>query len=196
MLVFILRYYANTLQLHFITITSQSMETPTRRLYDWELQYIHSRFGYRATLTKDSTDKFWNYFGAVMLNIHFKRRVYDMWKEGLVYGFISKEQCAAVLTNQKEGTFLIRFSESIPGAFAIAYVSDSPTDKIRHYLVEAKELGANKTLPEYVSERAIFTHIMKLTPATQELEVVSKEVALAEYCSVKRTPIITGYLFA
>ncbi len=40
----------------------------------------------------------------------------------LIYGLISKEECSAVLSKHKEGTFLIRFSESIPGAFAIAYL--------------------------------------------------------------------------
>lgn len=36
---------ANTLQYHFLTITNQSLEAPVRKLYQWELQYIHARFG-------------------------------------------------------------------------------------------------------------------------------------------------------
>lgn len=33
------------LQMHFMTITGQNIDSPTRKLYPWELRYIHSRFG-------------------------------------------------------------------------------------------------------------------------------------------------------
>jgi len=37
-------FCANTLQSHFLTITSQDPEDPQRKLYEWELAYIHSKW--------------------------------------------------------------------------------------------------------------------------------------------------------
>jgi len=37
--------------------------------------------------------------------------------------------CNGLLKNEEVGTFIIRFSESYPGLFAIAYVDDDPYEK-------------------------------------------------------------------
>jgi len=47
----------------------------------------------------------------------------------LIYGFITKSVCNGLLKNEEVGTFIIRFSESYPGLFAIAYVDDDPYEK-------------------------------------------------------------------
>jgi hypothetical protein len=52
--------------------------------------------------------------------IRFKRHVNSLWFHGLIYGFITKEECKAALAGEEIGTFLIRFSESYAGQFAIA----------------------------------------------------------------------------
>lgn len=36
-------------------------------------------------LSKDATEKFWGFFGPVLLNIHFKRKIYEMWRDGYIY---------------------------------------------------------------------------------------------------------------
>ena len=61
----------------------------------------------------------------------------------VIFGFISKEESLEKLHKAKAGTFIIRFSESHPGAFAIACTSSDPNDKdkVKHYLVKPEELG-------------------------------------------------------
>jgi hypothetical protein len=80
------------------------------------------------------------------------------------------------------GTFLIRFSESVPGAFAVAYVTTDQREKVKHFLVYAilfviyilveliflsfcrkpKDLGHNRTLPDYLREHDEFALLAKL----------------------------------
>jgi len=115
----------------------------------------------------------------MLLHIQFKRKIYEMWQAGLIYGLISKDECATALNEHEEGTFLIRFSESVPGAFAIAYVtSENKPDKVKHYLVKTDDLGANKTLPDYLREREQFKTLLKLNPATKAVETIDKDLAL------------------
>jgi len=54
----------------------------------------------------------------------------------LIHGIITKEECNMALMNQELGTFMIRFSETYPGLFAVAYVSDDPYERVKHYLVK------------------------------------------------------------
>jgi hypothetical protein len=49
----------------------------------------------------------------------------------IVYGLINKKDCSRILGNEETGTFLIRFSDSSAGSFAIAYVADDMSDRSR-----------------------------------------------------------------
>lgn len=59
----------------------------------------------------------------------------------VIYGFITKEESLEKLKSASEGTFIIRFSESNPGAFAIACTSSDPKDRVKHFLVKPDDLG-------------------------------------------------------
>lgn len=104
-----------------------------------------------------------------------------MWQHGAIYGFITKEECLEVLKNAKEGTFIIRFSESQGGAFAISYVSTDANNRIKHYLVKAEEVVVTKTLPDYVEERLQFQTFLIINPETKALHPVDKAEALKIY---------------
>jgi hypothetical protein len=45
----------------------------------------------------------------------------NLWKSGLVYGFIAKDAVHRALSNERPGSFLVRFSENHAGSFAVAY---------------------------------------------------------------------------
>jgi hypothetical protein len=77
---------------------------------------------------------------------------------------MTKEECNKALATQNLGTFLIRFSESNPGMFAIAYVYEKQTDgveKIKHFLVKSEDIGSNKSLPDFLREKELFQYLLK-----------------------------------
>lgn len=94
-----------------------------------------------------------------------------------IYGIITKQYCDKLLKDEEVGTFVIRFSDSSPGSFAVAYVSDDSKDKIKHYLIQTEDIGPNKSLPEFLKDKHQFQnlctlHIPSLTTFKKRKEVV------------------------
>jgi len=53
----------------------------------------------------------------------------------------------------------MRFSDSVPGQLALAYVEE---DGVRHYLIKPEDLAAKKSLPEFLMERSKLTLVVRL----------------------------------
>ncbi|XP_027525061.1 signal transducer and activator of transcription 2 isoform X1 [Corapipo altera] len=72
---------------------------------------------------------FWTWLDGILglLQEHLKQ----LWKDGLILGFVSRKQERKLLKSKRTGTFLIRFSESILGGVTCTWVehpeSGSPT---------------------------------------------------------------------
>ncbi|KAM4796036.1 signal transducer and activator of transcription 6 [Rhinophrynus dorsalis] len=63
---------------------------------------------------------FWQWFdGVVELT---KKCLKNYWSDGLIIGFISKQYVHKILSNQPDGTFLLRFSDSEIGGITIAHI--------------------------------------------------------------------------
>ena len=107
----------------------------------------------------------------------------------LIFGFLTKEECNQALENQGLGTFLLRFSESNPGLFGIAYVSDDHDEKIKHCLVRAEEIGSNKSLAEFLRDKEQFQYILSMSPEEHRVKVtrLEKNIALGNYYAKKKT---------
>lgn len=87
---------------------------------------------------------------------------------------------------QEVGTFLIRFSESSPGLFTVAYVSDDPFERVKHYLVKQEDLSLNKTLPDVLREKPQFNHILQLEISTGALRRYPRDAVFSAYYSKNR----------
>jgi len=133
-----------------------------RGLADWELSYIHSKFfsGKSKIGAEESKKQFWTWFGHVLTTIRFKRHVRVLWLNGCVYGLIAKKDCNKILKNELPGAFIIRFSDSLAGSFAVAYATDDPDEKVKHYLIKPEEISANKALPEFLKDKILFKHLV------------------------------------
>ncbi len=120
-------------------------------------------------------DQFWNWFGKGLHILRYQRHVGNLWKSGLIFGFIAKDAVHAALANQRYvalsslhcishdstplsarfphnsvGSFLVRFSENHAGSFAVAY---KHLEEVKHYLVKADDFaGPKKTLPDFLNE--------------------------------------------
>ena len=103
----------------------------------------------------------------------------------LIFGLSSKKDCQRLLRHEPTGSFLIRFSDSVAGSFAVAYCSLDPNQKVKHYLIKPEDIGANKTLPDFLKEKKIFQTLIRLNTATGETTKLDKDVAFAAYTSGK-----------
>ncbi len=46
-------------------------------------------------------DQFWNWFGKGLHILRYQRHVGNLWKSGLIFGFIAKDAVHAALANQR-----------------------------------------------------------------------------------------------
>jgi hypothetical protein len=181
--------YANTLHSHFLKATHQNPNAPLRPLQPYEFHYFHQKFfGEQQIINEHQAQLFWDWFGQVLQTIRFKRHIHHMWQLGLIYGFLTKEEAIRALNTQGLGTFLIRFSETSPGVFAISHVFDDRTqgDKIKHFLVKSEDIGSNKSLPDLLREKDQFQYLLRIDPVTGKLKRQSKDEALSQYYSKRK----------
>jgi hypothetical protein len=108
----------------------------------------------------------------------------------LIYGFVTKKECAKLLQGSESGVFIIRFSDSVPGSFAVAYVTDDPNanDKVKHYLIKSEDIGSNKSLPDFLREKQQFKTLSYVDPVTSKSIVESKESVFSELYSKRSKP--------
>jgi len=174
--------YVNTLHSHLLRATNQDPMKPSRGFTHDELQYIQERFfDSRVKVTQTEATKCWGWLGAVLTTIRFKRHIRALWFDGIIFGLVSKKDCNRILKKEKSGTFLIRFSDSVAGSFAVAYTTEDPSQKVKHYLIKPEEIGANKSLPEFLREKRMFQLLVKLEPATGKTIKLEKNLAFTNY---------------
>lgn len=178
--------FANTLHSHFLKATRQV--EAERPLFHFEFHYIHHRFFDKADqVTEKQGLNFWAWFGQCLQTIRFKRYISTLWNTGVIFGFITKEECNRVLQGQGLGTFIIRFSESLPGLFGVAYVSDDPKERIKHCLIKNEDIGSNKSLAEFLRDKDQFQLLLRMDP--QEVGKIRrspKDVVLQQFYSKKK----------
>ena len=120
-----------------------------------------------------------------------------MWFSGQIFGFGGKETCNEILSQETQvGTFLIRFSESNPGLFGVAFISDDPNDRIKHYLIKHEDTGANKTLPDFLRNKPQFKFLLQFNFEDLTLQKIEKDIAFQEYYSKQKKiePKDNGYV--
>ncbi|XP_031548603.1 signal transducer and activator of transcription 5B-like isoform X2 [Actinia tenebrosa] len=68
---------------------------------------------------------FWKWFFSILDVV--KKNMLDEWRDGVIHGFINKQEAQDMLINLQPGTFLVRFSDSELGGVTIAYTIQHPT---------------------------------------------------------------------
>lgn len=189
--------FANTLHSHYLKATRQS--EAERPIYHFEFDYIHQRFfDLSDQVSEKQVNVFWNWFGQCLQTIRFKRYIANMWNTGIIFGFMTKEECNRVLQGQGLGTFLIRFSESLPGLFGVAYVSDDPKERIKHCLIKNEDIGSNKSLAEFLRDKDQFQLLLRMdVQEIGKIRRMPKDLALVPYYSKKKVTTNTsnpGYI--
>jgi len=119
---------------------------------------------------------------------------FSLWCHGFIYGFLTKEEAEKALATQCIGAFLIRFSETQAGLFAIVFVSEDPEERVKHYLVKSEDIGSNKSLPDFLRESESLQYIMRIEPPTGKLTRYEKETALKKFYSKRKQTRTKGYV--
>ena len=128
--------FANRLQRNVITITKQTLRGTQRCLSRHELAYIYARFfkplslsltglqdaAPAPTVSCAAFEAFWRWYGRAVHQLKNSKNLHAMWSKGVFWGFASREDAEkAVLAEGTPGVFVLRFSETNPGAFAACY---------------------------------------------------------------------------
>ena len=121
-------FFANVLQMHYITAMRQDPVNVQRPLSKAELAWIHeTRLEGKSSLHMSCFEQLWEWLGKVMQKLRHQRLLNALWLRGYIFGFCQKSQAEALLSTHSQGAFLLRFAENSPGAFAVAYVSTTPS---------------------------------------------------------------------
>jgi len=211
--------FANALQRRYLIVTKQEKQKPRRPLSLQDFQYIfHAKFlgngavpSPQTIVTAKQLENFWTWFGPGLCKIRYQRHLNPLWVGGFICGFVSKNESEQVLENASPGAFLIRFSESYPGQFAIAYVPldinndianvafNSPnhmehsSGRVRHYLMQRDDVfAAKKTLPDFLGRSHNLSRIVQLLndPSGGRIyQQCSKDEKLGEYYSKMKVEV-------
>ncbi|GAM27764.1 hypothetical protein SAMD00019534_109400 [Acytostelium subglobosum LB1] len=189
--------FINTLQRHFLIATKQDPVRPKRPLSQFDIKYIQQHFFANRTIVhQQDFDRFWNWFGKSMQTLRYQRHISALWQEGIIYGYMGRQEVNDALTNQDPGTFIIRFSERNPGQFAIAYIGNELPHRIKHYLVQPNDTAAaKKTFPDFLAEHPQFIYILQWTKGPDGLPRFlksHKDSVLGSFAPKKSAPAPVG----
>jgi hypothetical protein len=76
---------------------------------------------FKNTMIRYETNDY-SYWGWIYYSVKLMEKYFPNISKR-VHGFIGTKKSEIVLQTQKEGTFLFRFSDSVPGAVSISYVT-------------------------------------------------------------------------
>jgi hypothetical protein len=152
--------FCNTLQRFFFRASRQDPHVAFRRFAPFDFNYIQEKFFLQqSTLNRKDFNKFWEWFGKTILAVRHQRPINKLWQNGLIYGFLNRNDVITALKNHDPGTFIVRFSDSQPGKIAIAYVS-LRGEGIKHYLIKPTDI-TSKTVADFLCECNLFIKILQ-----------------------------------
>ncbi|KAL6074649.1 hypothetical protein QOT17_004042 [Balamuthia mandrillaris] len=185
---------ANVLHMHLVRATRQDPNRPERTLHYDDFAYLHEKFFKNsATVTQSNFDQFWDWFSKGLHAMRYQKHVNILWREGLIYGFCTKETTELMLHEKPNKTYIIRLSEQHGGSYAIAYRHKG---QVKHYLVRTDQMGHKKSLPEFLLENTIFKHCLQLYYEANRqptLRLVLKDAALERFKPGAPAPPPKGY---
>jgi len=108
----------------------------------------------------NSCHTFWEWFDSMM--VLTKQYLASVWKKGYVIGFISRLDANSLLEDSPEGTFLLRFSDSVLGGVTIGYKPEmSSKQSVRWLAPFTKEILEMRGIVDLISD---LTYLKTLYP--------------------------------
>ncbi|XP_020502474.2 signal transducer and activator of transcription 2 isoform X1 [Labrus bergylta] len=134
-------YFANTpaapwpqfgemLSWQFLSATKRGLndaqlEMIAHRLFGKQVNYDNCKVAWPKFSKENTPDTFWVWFDGILVMV--KTYLEDLWRDGLIMGFVSKGKEKSLLKKKQRGTFLLRFSESVIGGITFSWVETTMT---------------------------------------------------------------------
>ncbi|XP_054639628.1 signal transducer and activator of transcription 2 isoform X2 [Dunckerocampus dactyliophorus] len=101
-------------------LNDDQLEMIAQKLFDKQESYDVCSVPWAKFSKEKSPDTFWVWFDGIVVMV--KSYLEDLWRDGLIMGFVSKGKERTLLKKKQGGTFLIRFSESVVGGVTFSWV--------------------------------------------------------------------------
>lgn len=100
---------------------------------------------------------FWTWLDKILDLIHDHLK--DLWKDGRIMGFVSRNQVRRLLKKTVSGTFLLRFSETLEGGITCSWVEHQDDDEVLINSVQpfTKEVLQSLPLTKIISQYQMLT---------------------------------------
>uniref|UniRef100_A0A669CYD4 Signal transducer and activator of transcription n=1 Tax=Oreochromis niloticus TaxID=8128 RepID=A0A669CYD4_ORENI len=103
----------------------QFLSATKRGLDGTQLEMIANKLFGKFFHRENTPDTFWVWFDGILMMV--KTYLEDLWRDGLIMGFVTKGKEKSLLKKKKRGTFLLRFSESVIGGITFSWVEITVT---------------------------------------------------------------------
>ncbi|XP_061746384.1 signal transducer and activator of transcription 2 isoform X2 [Nerophis ophidion] len=107
-------------------LNDDQLEMIALRLFGKQQNYDTCTVDWSKFSKENSPDTFWVWFDSIVVMV--KTYLEDLWRDGLIMGFVSKGKEKLLLKQKQRGTFLIRFSESVIGGITFSWVESTNGD--------------------------------------------------------------------
>ncbi|KAM4582671.1 signal transducer and activator of transcription 2 isoform 1-T2 [Fundulus diaphanus] len=117
--------FAEMLSWQFLSATKRGLDDDQRnmiahKLFGKQQNYDLCKVTWSKFMKENSPDTFFVWFDGILVMV--KTYLENLWREGLIMGFVSKGKEKLLLRRKKRGTFLLRFSESVVGGITFSWV--------------------------------------------------------------------------
>ncbi|KAM6928108.1 signal transducer and activator of transcription 2 [Xenentodon cancila] len=122
--------FAEMLSWQFLSATKHGLndaqlEMIGQRLFGRQQSYDSNMVAWSKFSKENTPESFWVWFDGILVMV--KTYLEDLWRDGLIMGFVTKNKEKSLLKKKQRGTFLLRFSESVIGAITFSWVEITST---------------------------------------------------------------------
>uniref|UniRef100_UPI0037E7CAA0 signal transducer and activator of transcription 2 isoform X2 n=1 Tax=Semicossyphus pulcher TaxID=241346 RepID=UPI0037E7CAA0 len=122
--------FGEMLSWQFLSATKRGLddaqlEMIAHRLFGKQKNYDNCIVAWSKFSKENTPDTFWVWFDGILVMV--KTYLEDLWRDGLIMGFVTKAKEKSLLKKKMRGTFLLRFSESVIGGITFSWVEMTMT---------------------------------------------------------------------
>uniref|UniRef100_A0A087XZL1 Signal transducer and activator of transcription n=1 Tax=Poecilia formosa TaxID=48698 RepID=A0A087XZL1_POEFO len=129
--------FGEMLSWQFLSATKRGLDDDQRKmiahkLFGKQQNYDICQVTWSKFSKENGPDTFWVWFDGILAMV--KSYLENIWREGLIMGFVSRGKEKLLLKKKKRGTFLLRFSESVVGGITFSWVEMDSTGSSEPYI--------------------------------------------------------------
>ncbi|XP_056292747.1 signal transducer and activator of transcription 2 [Pseudoliparis swirei] len=106
-------------------LSEDQLEMIAQRLFGEQQKYDTCKVAWSKFSKENTPDTFWVWIDGILVLV--KTYLEDLWRDGLIMGFVNKGKEKSLLKKKQRGTFLLRFSESVIGGITFSWVEITTT---------------------------------------------------------------------